>query len=259
MLLHGFQDCGDTWQFLVDCLPHDWSIVAPDWRGFGGTDWAPGGYWYPDYFADLEALLDALVPGQPARIISHSMGANVAVMYAGIRPKRLKWVVNLEGLGLSRTQPDAAPSRYGVWLDELKEPLKEGIYPSVQQLADLLMMRNSRLPADRACFIARAWTRDVEGGVRLAFDPRHRFVNPVLYRREEAEACWSRMEAPQLLVLGLSSGHLERRLKDFSDEYVRGLFRDVQIVSLPGLGHMMHHEDPQAVADPIIRFVQAHP
>ncbi|MHA4801772.1 alpha/beta fold hydrolase, partial [Enterococcus faecium] len=84
----------------VDCLPHDWSIVAPDWRGFGGTDWAPGGYWYPDYFADLEALLDALVPGQPARIISHSMGANVAVMYAGIRPKRLKWVVNLEGLGL---------------------------------------------------------------------------------------------------------------------------------------------------------------
>ncbi|MGG2383022.1 alpha/beta fold hydrolase, partial [Salmonella enterica] len=64
VLLHGFQDCGDTWQFLVDCLPHDWSIVAPDWRGFGGTDWAPGGYWYPDYFADLEALLDALVPGQ---------------------------------------------------------------------------------------------------------------------------------------------------------------------------------------------------
>ena len=41
VLLHGLQDCADTWQFLVDCLPDRWSLVAPDWRGFGGSDWAP--------------------------------------------------------------------------------------------------------------------------------------------------------------------------------------------------------------------------
>jgi pimeloyl-ACP methyl ester carboxylesterase len=256
VLLHGFQDCGDTWQFLVDCLPATWSLVAPDWRGFGGTEWAPGGYWYPDYLADLEALLDALVPDVPASLITHSMGANAALLYAGIRPKRVRWIVNLEGLGLRGTRPEEAPGRYARWLDEIKGPLNEGLFGSVQQLAELLMKRNPRLPADRAEFVARAWTRDSQEGVRLAFDPRHRFVNPVLYRREEAEACWTQVAAPMLLVLGEASGHQERRVRDFSDDFVRATFRGVRIASLPRLGHMMHHEDPQAVADQIIPFVQ---
>jgi pimeloyl-ACP methyl ester carboxylesterase len=259
VLLHGFQDCGDTWQFLVDCLPDTWTLVAPDWRGFGGTEWAPGGYWFPDYLADLEALLDAVSPKAAARVISHSMGANVATLYSGIRPQRLKWLVNLEGIGLRRKLPAAAPENYATWLDEIKQPLSDGRYRSVQHLADVLMRRNPRLKADRAKFVARAWTRDAEEGVRLAFDPRHRFVNPVLYRREEAEACWACVQIPMLLVAGEASGHQERRLADFSDEYAHSVFRDAQIVTLPGLGHMMHHEDPQVVAAPIINFAQAHP
>jgi pimeloyl-ACP methyl ester carboxylesterase len=258
VLLHGFQDCGDTWQFLVDCLPGMGSLVAPDWRGFGGTEWAPGGYWFPDYLADLEALLDQLVPNGPARVIAHSMGANVATLYSGIRPRRLKWLVSLEGIGSRRKSPGEAPAHYARWLDEIKEPLVDGCYPSVQALADVLMRRNPRLTADRAEFVARAWTREDDGGVRLAFDPRHRFVNPVLYRREEAEACWARMQCPMLFIAGESSGHQERRLADYGDELLKGLFRDVQIVTLPGLGHMMHHEDPAAVARPIVAFAEAH-
>jgi pimeloyl-ACP methyl ester carboxylesterase len=167
-------------------------------------------------------------------------------------------LVNLEGIGLRDQSSGAAPDRYARWLDEIREPLVEGLYPSVQQLADVLMRRNPRLTVDRAAFVARAWTRDVDGGVRLAFDPRHRFVNPVLYRREEAEACWARARVPMLLVAGESSGHEERRLADFSDEFVKRVFRDVKIVTLPGLGHMMHHEDPAAVAAPIIEFAEAH-
>ena len=258
VLLHGFQDCGDTWQFLVDSLPGTWSLVAPDWRGFGGSEWAPGGYWFPDYLADLEALLDQLVPDAAARVISHSMGANVATLYSGIRPRRLKWLVNLEGIGLRTRASEEAPEHYARWLDEIKEPLVEGRYPSVQHLADVLRRRNPRLTADRAEFVARAWTRDVDGEVRLAFDPRHRFVNPVLYRREEAAACWARSEVPMLLIAGESSGHQERRLADFSDEFVKQVFRDVKIVTLPGVGHMMHHEDPAAMAAPIIEFAEAH-
>jgi pimeloyl-ACP methyl ester carboxylesterase len=62
-----------------------------------------------------------------------------------------------------------------------------------------------------------------------------------------------------LLIAGESSAHQKRRLSDFSDESVRALFPDVRIVTLPGLGHMMHHEDPQAVAAPIADFARAHP
>jgi pimeloyl-ACP methyl ester carboxylesterase len=256
VLLHGFLDCGATWQFLVDCLPPSWTLVAPDWRGFGDSEWVPGGYWFPDYFADLEALLDMLAPQSRARVIGHSMGANVAKLYGGIRPQRLQWLVNLEGLGLAPTRPEAAPGRYAHWLDEVRDPFKQGRYESIGQLASILRMRNPRLTADRAEFIARAWSRPEPEGpeVRLRFDPRHRLVNPILYRRDEAEACWARLESPMLLVMGELSDHRAGRASYVTEERLHALFRKLRLVTVPGTGHMMHHEDPESVARHIVAF-----
>ncbi len=257
VLLHGFMDCGPTWQFLVDCLPKSWTCVAPDWRGFGGTQWAPQGYWFPDYFADLEALLEALVPGRRARVIAHSMGANIASMYAGIRPDRLEWLANLDGIGLPRVAAGEAPGRYERWLNELVDPPKGTRYESVAQLAESLLKRNGKLTLPRAQFIARAWSRDVADErdvVSLRFDPGHRVVNPMLFRRDEAEACWARMTIPMLLLRAGRSEFLARLGDDGLTERVQAQYRNVRIVSLPEAGHSMHHEDPQTVARHIIDF-----
>jgi pimeloyl-ACP methyl ester carboxylesterase len=256
VLLHGYLDCGATWQFLADCLPSSWTLVAPDWRGFGDSEWVPGGYWFPDYFADLDALLDTLAPQSRARVIGHSMGANVAKMYGGIRPQRMQWLVNLEGLGLARTRPEEAPKRYAHWLDEVRDPFKEGRYASLEQLTSILRMRNPRLTADRAEFVARAWSRPEPESleVRLRFDPRHRLVNPILYRREEAEACWARLEIPMLLVMGELSDHRTKHTSYVTDEQLHAFFRRLRLVTVPGTGHMMHHEDPEAVARHIVEF-----
>ncbi len=256
VLLHGYLDCGATWQFLVDHLPASWTLVAPDWRGFGDSEWAPGGYWFPDYFADLDALLDTLVPQSRAQVIGHSMGANVAKMYGGIRPQRLRWLVNLEGLGLARSRPEEAPKRYAHWLDEVRDPFKEGRYDSLEQLASILRMRNPRLSAENSEFVASAWSRPEPDSpeVRLRFDPRHRLVNPILYRREEAEACWARLEIPMLLVMGELSDHRARHASYVIDAQLHALFRQVRLATVPGTGHMMHHEDPESVARHIVAF-----
>lgn len=258
VLLHGFLDTGATWQFLVDCLPGEWTFVAPDWRGFGDSEWQPGGYWFPDYLADLEVLLDSLTPRSLARVIGHSMGANVAKMYGGIRPERLRWLVNLEGLGLARTRPDEAPERYAKWLDEIREPFREGRYASVEELASILRMRNPRLNRLTSEFLAKAWSRvvttDTGSEVRLRFDPRHRHVNPILYRREEAQSCWARLEAPMLLVLGEQSDIRRRQLAAIEAEDWHALFKRMRMVTIPDTGHMMHHEDPAAVAKHVVAF-----
>ncbi|HEY7887355.1 MAG TPA: alpha/beta hydrolase [Steroidobacteraceae bacterium] len=258
VLLHGFQDCGATWQFLADCLPPEWSLAAPDWRGFGHSEWAPGGYWFPDYFADLEALLDMLVPDGPARIVGHSMGANIAQIYGGIRPRRLAWLANLEGFGLPATHPQDAPARYERWLTELRQPFRDGRYRSVAQLAALLRSKNSRLTPERAEFVAGAWTRPApgfqgSGDVELLFDPRHRLVNPVLYRREEAQACWARLEAPVLLALGDTNDTRSQALRAAAED-TRAYLRNLRIITVPGAGHMLHHEDPEVLARHIVEF-----
>ena len=273
VLLHGFMDCGATWQFLADCLPATWSLAAPDWRGFGHTEWAAGGYWFPDYFADLEALLDALVPHAAARVIGHSMGANIALMYGGIRPERLAWIASLEGFGLSRTRAQDAPLRYTKWLDELGQPVRNGRYRSIAQLASLLRARNPRLTLERAQFVAQAWSRPAQSDssasaspgsasgpapdsgqeVELLFDPRHRLVNPVLYRREEAEACWARIGTPVLLARGDTGDDRSLHMRTAAEQ-MRAHIRNLEIVAVPGAGHMLHHEEPEVLAGHIAEF-----
>jgi pimeloyl-ACP methyl ester carboxylesterase len=256
VFLHGWADTGATFQFLVDAFADDFPIVAPDWRGFGRSAWNGGPYWFPDYLADLDALLVHYSPDAPATIVAHSMGGNVAGLYAGVRPERVARFVNLEGFGLSRTTPADAPDRYRRWLDELRAPPSFGRFASVEQFAHVLHRRNPRLTPERATFVARAWSRPTaDGGIEVCHDPAHKIVNPVLYRREETEACWSRCSAPTLLVLGGQSDHRERLGEDASDEYFRRLIRDLRVATLPEAGHMVHHDEPAAVAALIETFL----
>ena len=260
-LLHGFQDCSDTFQFLVDALPRSFHFIAPDWRGFGGSARNGSPYWFQDYLADLEVLLDHY-SADAATIIGHSMGGHIASLYAGVRPSRVSRLVSLEGFGLPRVDPSIAPDRLAQWLDELRVGVRETHYDSPDRLAHVLHHRNPRLTSDRAQFIARSWTAPVgAGGVMLRFDPWHRLINPVLYRREEAEACWRRITAPTLVLLGGESEY-RKRLGTYEGseelERFKSCFANLEIHDFPQLGHMMHHEDPAEVAGVIGHWLARH-
>jgi pimeloyl-ACP methyl ester carboxylesterase len=255
-LLHGWMDVGATFQFLADALPPARTLIAPDWRGFGSSAWPAEGYWFPDYYADLDALLDQLSPDAPATLIGHSMGANIAMMYAGVRAERVRAVVSIEGFGLPRTRPEQAPERYRTWLAELRQTPVFARFPSHEAFAQFLVRRNPRLPADRAAFVARAWASDADGGgITMRADPRHKRVNPVLYRREEAEACWRAIRAPLLAVVAAHSGE-ERRFADEAalDDMRRAVTR-FRLVTIANAGHMVHHEQPEALAAAIDEFM----
>ena len=255
VLLHGWMDTGDTFQFLVDAMPDRYTFIAPDWRGFGRSEWPPDGYWFPDYYADLEALLDQFAPGRPVTLVGHSMGGNIATLYAGIRPERVHRVVCIEGFGLSRTQPGQAPGRYREWLDQVREPPQFARFPSLHAFAHLLARRNPRITADRAAFIAAAWTEPLEdGGVQVRSDPAHKRTNPVLYRREEAEACWREVVAPVLYVVAAQSDFLPRLGADGQPENMARLIRRLEPCVIQEASHMVHHERPEVLAQEIEAF-----
>jgi len=249
-LLHGWMDVSASFQFLVDSFSRDWHVIAPDWRGFGLSDWVREGYWFPDYYADLEALADHYQPGEPVRLVGHSMGGVIASIYAGIRPDRVARLVSMEGLGLARHAPDQAPVRYAQWLDQLKDPPAFKPYRSFDEVAARLRKTNARLSEEHAAFLARHWAKQLPGGeVVLHSDPRHKTFNPYLFRIDEAIACWRRVSAPVLLVSGQQS-NIPARMKDTPEQLAerKGAFRDRREVELDDCGHMMHHDQPQRLA-----------
>ena len=249
-LLHGWMDVSASFQFLVDGLAREWHVIAPDWRGFGLTAWAREGYWFPDYYADLEALLAVYQADAPALLVGHSMGGLIACTYAGLRPERAAKVVSLEGFGLTRTRPDQAPARYRQWLDGLRQPPRFRQYRSFDEVAARLKRDNPRLTDEKAAFLARHWAKENgDGAVMLRSDPRHKLANPYLFRVEETIACWRLVTAPVLWVFARESrrgGYLKDTPEQVAER--KGAFRDYHEAWLEDCGHMMHHDQPQGLA-----------
>jgi pimeloyl-ACP methyl ester carboxylesterase len=263
LLMHGWMDVAASFQFMVDALATDRYVVAADWRGFGLSDDAGSdGYWFADYLGDLDALLDHPelgLAGAPVDLLGHSMGGNVVMLYAGIRPERIRRLVNLEGFGMPATVPEQAPKRYRQWLDELKEPAELRPYDSVDEVAQRLRKTNPLLPEDKAAWLAPHWSRQNDDGRwQILGDPAHKRVNPLLYRVDEVLACWKQIAAPLLWV----QGDRTDLAKWWGHRYPRSEFEarlatvaQVERHVLSPAGHMLHHDQPEALAQRLEAFL----
>jgi pimeloyl-ACP methyl ester carboxylesterase len=270
VLLHGWMDVGASWQFVVDALAESRFVIAPDWRGFGLTE--GGGvdnYWMPDYMADLDCLLDHYALDTPVDLVGHSMGGNVLMHYAGVRPERVRRAVNLEGFGMPMFQADEAPARYGKWIDQIKK-LHEGemalaTYGSVDGVARRLMKTNPRLGADKAEWLAQHWSAarpHTGGGERweILGDPAHKVINANLFRTDEMLSLYASITAP-VLAVEASDDSLRQWWKGRYSlaEYHERLksVPDVRIAQVADAGHMLHHDQPEKVAALIEDFFKS--
>jgi pimeloyl-ACP methyl ester carboxylesterase len=265
-LLHGWMDVAASFQFLVDALAREWFVISPDLRGYGKSAWQPQGYWYADYIADLEALLEVFAPDEAVNLAGHSLGGNVVLHYAGVRPARARRVISLDGFGVRAEESAAAPEKLAKWLDAIADPKDFATYPSLDAVADRLQKNSRGLTRDRATFLARHWAEVLpDGSARLSSDPRHKLPFPSIYRIEETYAVWRNITAPTLWVAAADSNipkwlddHPEG--EDGTDTFavVRRRFTHIphgRMVTIANAGHMLHHDQPAAVAEAMEAFL----
>jgi pimeloyl-ACP methyl ester carboxylesterase len=265
VMVHGWMDVAASWQFVVDAFARERFVIAPDWRGYGLTELAhTDNYWFPDYLADLDSLLDHYAGAAPVDLVGHSMGGNIAMLYAGVRPPRIRRLVNLEGFGMAATQADQAPGRYAKWIDELKAYHRGEMaltsYASLEGVASRLMKNNRRLSRDQAEWLAGHWARlEQDGRWHVLGDPAHKIVNANLYRVDEVLATYGRITAPVLSVEA-SDDSLAQWWKGRYTlaEYHQRLkaVSDIRLSQVADAGHMLHHDRPAEIAQLIEEFLR---
>ena len=191
------------------------------------------------------------------------MGGNVVMFYAGARPARIRRLINLEGFGMPATQPDDAPARHARWIDEIRALHRGEVvlkdYDDLAGVARRLMKTNPRLSPDKAEWLASHWSRRrADGRLEILGDPAHKVVNAQLFRVEEALAAYRAITAPTLAV-------------DASDDSMQGWWGtrytladyhqriqhvpNLQTARVEDAGHMLHHDQPEALARLIDAFL----
>jgi pimeloyl-ACP methyl ester carboxylesterase len=246
LLLHGWLDHAGSFDTLAPLLPG--RTVALDFRGHGDSQWvgAGGFYHFVEYVADLDAVLDALSPQAPARIVGHSMGAAAALVYAAARPGRVSHLTMIDAMPLTIPSKEV-PERLTRYLDDLRKmPRQRRRVDSVEDAAQRLLRNNPRLSEAAARLIARGGVSPdplQDGALAWKWDPLLRAHSPLPITDEVLRLVCAQAKAPILLVRGEKG-----MLPDESALRARFPTLDLTVRTVPGAGHHAHIDAPETVA-----------
>lgn len=186
-------------------------------------------------------------------LVGHSMGGSVAGYWAGTRPDKLAALALLEGLGPADQDDAHLPARTAQWVDAWRAARTKPTKPmaSLADAAARLRKHDALLAEPLALELARAGTREVEGGLAWKHDPMHLTMGPYPFRRDAAAQYWRRVTCPVLVVDGaktmLNLPEPERAVR-------RAAFANHRHVVLPNAGHMMQRHQPEALANLLLEL-----
>lgn len=103
LLIHGVTSSHMAWEFFAEQAP-GLRLVAPDLRGRGRSNAVAGSAGMAAHAADMAAVVEALGRG-PVRVVGHSMGAFVAVVFAHRYPHLVRDITLVDG-GLPLAVPE---------------------------------------------------------------------------------------------------------------------------------------------------------
>ncbi len=245
VLVHGGRDHARSWDWVAEQLCQDWHVVAMDHRGHGDSEWvSDGNYNVNEMVYDLAQFVHQLGVG-PVTIVSHSMGGNVSLRYAGIFPDMVTKIVAIEGLGASperqaelRSRPYS--ERFNEWIEKKRKasgrtPRR---YDSIESAFARMIEENSYLTEEQARHLTvHGVNRNEDGTFSWKFDP-HLNVWPIEDLADEfLHQIWGAIICPTLLLYGADSwaSNPER------DGRI-GHFNNARVIEFEEAGHWLHHD-----------------
>jgi len=237
LLVHGFFHNRTVWEKLAAGLPEDFRPISVDLRGHGESPWSlEGDYDLRSYARDLSALLDEL-DIKRAFVVGHSMGGNVATLFAREMATRALGLVLVDtGPALESTGTDHV-------VDEVESALRS--YPTItawREQLSLIHPIGDREILDRLA--STSVVARIDGHYEPALDPGvlGRPDDPVDLVALERDL-WSALRGlacPVLVIRGGVSAILrEKVVREMVDE----VLQDGRLVTLEKAGHAVMIDD----------------
>lgn len=245
LLVHGGRDHCRNWDWVAQAFRDEYHVIAPDLRGHGDSEWAVGGtYGLFDFVADLAQLVHQKQLA-PVTILSHSLGGNVSLHFAGLYPEAVKQLVAIEGLGpspkmLAKRAQTPSHERLSGWIETLRKlsgrtPRK---YPTLEDALTRMQEENPHLSAEQARHLTiHGSAQNEDGTYSWKFDNYVRAFSPLHLSSEQTYGLYRRITCPTLLIRGTESWA--------SDPVVDGRashFSDARVENVEQAGHWVHHD-----------------
>ena len=133
------------------------------------------------------------------------------------------------------------------------------LYDDVSGVAKRLMKTNTRLSTDKANWLASHWAApNAEGKWQILGEPGHKVINANIYQVPETLAIYQRIASP-VLAVEASDDSLEKwnqgsyTLDDYHERLK--MVADANVAVIADAGHMLHHDQPEALAALIEGFL----
>jgi pimeloyl-ACP methyl ester carboxylesterase len=241
ILLHGISKHAHTFDHIAVDFARDYHVLAVDMRGHGDSGWSPeGAYLVEDYVKDIEGLFSQLGIRR-ATLLGNSTGGRVVQVFAGMHPELVEKLI-VEDVGPERPQDIADAFARQVRQDA------DG-WASEDDLVRQLVSRNQRTPESLLRTYAHFGTKKRDDG-RLIWKR-----DPNLVKGFVVTELWehvSKITSPTLYVIGGAS----RIVPAAAQERLKHTLPNVQIVTMPGLGHYPNEEDTAgflAIINPFLK------
>ncbi len=258
-LLHGGRDHSRSWDWTAEKLRDKWHIIAPDLRGHGDSAWSPDGNYSGEAFVfDLAQLIHQLDLG-PVTIAAHSLGANVALRYAGLYPENVSKLVAIEGLGpspaaLAERESHPVGERLRAWIEDKRQAAgrQPRRYASFADALARMKAENNFLHEQQAEHLTRhGLIRNEDGTYSWKFDHYINVSARVDLKPDEQHDLWGAITCPTLLCYGArswaSNPEEDRRINYFNC--------DARVKMFPQGGHWLHHDEFDHFIDTLNDFL----
>lgn len=263
LCLHGYLDQGRSFTWLAQELAGQAHVLSLDWRGHGQSAWVgPGGsYHLLDHVKDLHLVCDALEQaGQPVdTLVGHSMGGNIALLWAGSCPGKIRRLLLLDAIGPPAEEAAEQPERLANLLRSLSRgPKDASVVKDEADAISRLLFSNPRLTrqgAERMARFALVPHEDEPQQFRFAFDPRVRGPTPNRWPEEMWRTLCTRLDCAVHL---LRAEHGYAVCGEPTQSRLGCMSGAVEEVAR-GHGHHLHVDAPQVVADALRRLLQRRP